>query len=299
MKTTHKVTFAALLLAGLGLASSALAQDTSVPYDRVRGELSIGTSAPNRSALMSVLTDTNAAPNTIFAMLEYGERVECFECMPLVESKLISADDARVREISAWWLRRRAFGFGAVMHHMKDVLANDPNAVHRARAAAAIGEFMDINGVAPLATAMTGDTDAAVRTAAVHGLARINAPTGNAMLSIAFGDTDVGVRREALASVSRVNFFRAFDQVLPLLNDTDVQVKASAARILGTYARTEAVPALVALLQSDADAGVRQAAAWALGRIGGTDAATALAAASSGETNQRVRDAVNIARAMH
>ena len=33
--------------------------------------------------------------------------------------------DVRVRELSAWWLRRRAFGFSAVMHGAKERLAND------------------------------------------------------------------------------------------------------------------------------------------------------------------------------
>lgn len=297
MNTLYKVTLAALLL-GTGLASTALAQDTSHPYNRVQGELSIGTHAPTRVSMMSTL-QTSQSSSEIFTILEYGERVECMECVPVVENLLITAPDPRTREISAWWLRRRPFGFGAVMHHMKDVLATDSDSEHRVRAALAIGEFMDVNGVTPLTSALMGDHDPAVRAAAVSALARINAPTGNDMISVAFADSDVGVRRAALTAVSRVNFFHAFDAVLGLLSDTDPQVRAHAARILGTYQRTEASSALIALLQTDAEGGVRTAAAWALGRIGGTDAHAALSAAAATETTALVLDAIHIAAATH
>lgn len=301
MNTLYKVTLAALLLGPLALlplASTALAQDTSHPYDRVQGELSIGTHAPGRAQMMSTL-QTSQSSSEIFTILEYGERVECMECVPVVENLLLTAPDPRTREISAWWLRRRPFGFGAVMHHMTSVLASDSDPTQRARAAMAIGEFMDIHGVAPLASALVGDHDPAVRAAAVTALARINAPSGNDMISVAFNDADVNVRRTALTAVSRVNFFHAFDAVLGLLSDTDPQVRAHAARILGTYQRTEASSALIALLQTDAEGGVRTAAAWALGRIGGSDAHAALATAATTEHTTLVLDAIHIAAATH
>ena len=49
------------------------------------------------------------APTEIWRALEHGEKVECLNCIPAV-SKLLYNDDAKTREISAWWLRRRIFG---------------------------------------------------------------------------------------------------------------------------------------------------------------------------------------------
>ena len=49
------------------------------------------------------------APTEIWRALEHGEKVECLDCIPVV-SKLLYDDNAKTREISAWWLRRRIFG---------------------------------------------------------------------------------------------------------------------------------------------------------------------------------------------
>lgn len=86
---------AALLL----LAAPAWAQDGN---DSARGyshegELSPGTQAPSQDALMAVIQ--SGLPERMFAMLEYGERVECHTCVPLVERQLLENDDSRVREI--------------------------------------------------------------------------------------------------------------------------------------------------------------------------------------------------------
>ena len=45
----------------------------------------------------------------IWETLEHGERVECLDCIPSVETLLYDANP-RTREIAAWWLRRRVFG---------------------------------------------------------------------------------------------------------------------------------------------------------------------------------------------
>ena len=112
------------ILFGAVLLSGAVASAQQVPqYDRQRGELSPGTQAPARNGMVAAIQ--SAAPSALIATLEYGEHVECHECVPLLEQKLLTSADVRVREISAWWLRRRPFGFGPIMVHMKSVLATD------------------------------------------------------------------------------------------------------------------------------------------------------------------------------
>jgi HEAT repeat protein len=290
--------FAGALAAGatLATASAAEAQDPPVYHDRLRGELSVGASAPDQESMLSAIR--TGSPTQVFTILEYGERVECAACVPLLQERILTSDDARVREIAAWWLRRRTFAIGAVMRQMKDVLARDLDPVRRARAAEAIGEFMDPSGVAALAATATADVDANVRASAVRGLARINTPTAHPTLVAAMADRSPAVRLEAVSAVLRVNFFRNTDAILPLLADSDATVRRTAARTLGSLRVAGAATALAGLLRSDGDAMVRQAAAWALGRIGTAEARTALGEAAVTETVSLVRDAIEVARQM-
>jgi len=261
-------------------------------FEQTRGELSPHTQAPSADSLEAMLR-SSAAPSQIASMLEYGERVECTACVPLLERRLLEDPDPVVRELSAWWLRRRPLGFGAIMHHMTTVLANRSETdVHRERAAAAIGEFMDPNGVPHLGAAISGDPSAAVRAAAVRGIARINASTGLSFISMALGDSDASVQLAAVSTILRVNFFSDTASVLPLLASDDARLRRHAANVVGALQATDAVPVLTAMLTGDTDRGARQAAAWALGQIGGSDALTALTAAASTEHESLVRDAI-------
>ncbi|MEY4581308.1 MAG: hypothetical protein RL701_6011, partial [Pseudomonadota bacterium] len=111
-----------LVLTCLTVASAAQAEDDLKPvvvFDRERGESSPGTSAPSRQQMLNAIK--SSTPTRLYATLEYGERVECFECIPVLTNKILTSDNAEVREIGAWWLRRRSFGFGQVMTKMQDV----------------------------------------------------------------------------------------------------------------------------------------------------------------------------------
>lgn len=260
-------------------------------FDHDRGELSPHTEAPTAEALENVLR-SRVAPSRLASMLEYGERVECSACVPLLERRLIEDDDATVRELAAWWLRRRPFGFGAVMHDIRTVLETDSDPVHRARAAEAIGEFMDPHGVAHLGTAIMTDGEATVRAAAVRGIARINSPAGLTYLSAALGDRDASVQEAALSVVLRVNFFSDHEALMPLLAHSDGHLRRRAANVIGSLRVAEAVPVLAAMLRGDTDRSARQAAAWALGRIGNGEARTALTEARAVETESLVLDAI-------
>lgn len=295
MKHLPKALFAAAVLL---LAAPAQAQNDSAPenqFDRVRGELSPGTEAPTQAQLMQVIE--SGSPERLSALLEYGERVECHACVPLLERQLLDSDNALVREMSAWWLRRHPFGFPAVFRDIRTALVNDSDPVRRARAAEALGEFMDVHGVQYLRDAINNDADPRVRAAAVAGLGRINAPVGHPGIVDAFSDADSTVREAAVAQVLYVNFFRDYDDLIGLLADDNTEVRRRAALALGTFRVESATPALAAML-ADSETMVRQAAAWSLGRIGTGDARGALTERRELEESSLVLDAILIALRM-
>jgi len=294
MKTDAVVGFVVSLLC----ATSVSADDASPPgaYDRLHGESSIGTSAPTRQQMVNAIK--NATPTRLYATLEYGERVECFECIPGLTEKLLSSNDAEVREISAWWLRRRSFGFGPVMVKMQQVAREDTDPVRRARAASALGEFLDPHGAETLSSLARADADVTVRVAAVRALGRLNTLSVRAGLSSALHDTDPQVRLAALQQVLKVNFFDDMDSLLGLLGDSDVQVRNLAVQLSGELRLTAASDALLGILMTDDSVRVRQAAAIALGHIGGVDAGDALSDAMTVEKDSAVQDAISIARRM-
>lgn len=290
---------AALLVTAI--AASAQAQelhDQHVVHDRARGELSVGTGAPTHQTMLNAIDTANASPSRLYSILEYGERVECFQCIPGLQRLLLESGDARVREISAWWLRRRSFGFGRVMVAMKDTLANDANPVRRSRAAEALGEFLDPHGLVALRGAVETDSDATVRAAAVRALGRLNHVDGREVIASAFNDGSVEVRRAAVSVVLHVSFFDDEAGLIGLLGDDDAEVRLHAAQLVGQYRAQDAVAPLAGLLRSDDSVAVRQAAAWALGRIGGNEADAALLDAATTETARGVIDAIEIAQQM-
>ena len=294
MKHINKAMFAAVLLLVAAPAAAQDGNDSAATFDRTRGEVSPGTQAPSRAALMQVIE--SGSPERLATLLEYGERVECHECVPLLERQLLESNDPLVREMSAWWLRRRPFGFSAVFREIRTVLATDADPLRRARAAEALGEFMDPHGVTYLRDALS-DTDAGVRRAAVSGLGRINSPAGNDGIVSAFSDSDATVREAAVAQVLYVNFFHDQDALIGLLADDTVEVRRRAALAIGTFRVPEAAPALTGML-GDSNAMVRQAAAWALGRVGGADARAALTERQGIEESSLVRDAIAVALRM-
>jgi HEAT repeat protein len=300
-QTLRRAAFLSLLVA-LGLPAVVAAQPPAelreiVVHDRERGELSPGTQAPTPEQLMTAI-ESNTAPTTLVALLEYGERVECHACVPLLQRAVLDHRDPEVRRISAWWLRHRIFALAPIMAQMQDVLASDASATRRARAAMALGEFMDPAAFTPLRDAAMGDGDAGVRAAAVTALGRLNHSGANPILSVALRDAAVEVRRAAISQVLVVNFFRDHDALLGSLVDTDDEIRMRSARLLGTFRVAEAVPALQGMLETDTNERVRQAAAWALGRIGGESARGALRAAATAESSSLVQNAIEVALAM-
>jgi HEAT repeat protein len=285
------------------IASSSLLLDShgsaqAVPetheYSR-NGELSPGAQAPTPDAMMAAIDHGSAV--SLRATLEYGERVVCQQCVPLLERKLLSSGDARVREMSAWWLRRQPFAGPAVLKTMKQVATSDPSAERRARAVEALGEFMDPHGLEALTTAAK-DADVTVRVSAVRALARLNNEGSVPALTGALSDPAVEVRRAALDVLMLVAGLRDFSALLPLLADGDAGVRAHAARLCGELRLASAENTLSAMLTGDPAASARKAAAWALGRIGGATGRATLTQRKNTETDPFVLSAIAVAERM-
>jgi len=287
------------LLSGAWVSTVAAQEATSDPctqHDLTRMECSPGTSAPDVNTMLSAIRSGSA--ERLLTTLEYGEQVECYECVPELAAKVLEDDNAEVREFAAWWLRRRIFVRGNLLNHLSGVLAADSDPVRRSRAAAALGEFMDPHSLTNLREAVSSDADASVRASAVSALGRLNHPGGNVVIAQAFTDSDAAVRLAALKSVMIVNFFRQTDDLIPLLADSDAKVRRETALLLGQRSIGDAADALGAVLRGDEVAAVRQAAAWALGRIGTSASRGYLVEAAGTETNVLVVNAIEVAQAM-
>lgn len=251
-----------------------------------------------QDSMLKLLKASNSAPTAIWTMLEHGEKVECLGCIPYV-SKMLYSSNAKTREISAWWLRRRIFGvFGEGEAYQQTVttLTGSQNATQRAYAANALGEFLEGAGIAPVAKALTTDESAEVRLAAANALVRLNTQGPNAELATALSDADEAVRLAALNGVTHINVFSNVDRVAGLISDDSAFVRRRAAQTLGTLKSADAVVGLIAITSKDnePDAGVRAAAVWALGQIADTQAREAVLAAAT-DSDVAVRNAAAIA----
>ena len=241
----------------------------------------------------------SVAPTAIWTMLEHGERVECLGCIPYV-SKMLYNSNAKTREISAWWLRRRIFGvFGpgeAYEQTINTVGDQAKSELTRAYAANALGEFLEHAGIEPVSHALVSDSSPVVRLAAANALIRLNSQGSSQELASALTDSDEAVRLAALNGVTHINVFSKVDGVVGLISDPSAAVRRRAAQTLGMLKSADAVVGLIALTfpTNESDAGVRAAAVWALGQIADPQARDAVMAATN-DSDSSVRDAAGIA----
>ncbi len=232
------------------------------------------------------------APIAIWATLEHGEMLECGECISYVEPLLYNKD-ARVREIAAWWLRRRIFGYAEVALKVRKVIESDADPVRRAAAANAIGEFMDPGGTKFLLKAAS-DTSPLVRANVLTAIRRLNDPDGAPAVTAGLGDGDVSVRRVAVEVATKLAGFKDVVSVAKLLSDPDTVVRGKAADALGVFKAKGSVAGLMALAVNDADEDVRVDAVNALGEIGDPAARPTIEKALN-DASSRVRDAARVA----
>jgi len=240
------------------------------------------------------------APTEIWRALEHGEKVECLDCIPAV-SKLLYDDNAKTREISAWWLRRRIFGvFGPGQVYSRTVATlDDPSKSEkqRAYAAEALGEFLTSAGTPHVAQAIVADPSPLVRVSAVHALQRLNSAGPNGELSVALADPNEQVKIAALHASTRINAFNDVATITMLLGDASSTVRTRALEALGTLKAADSVVGIAAKLSpaNEPVPSVRAAAATALGEIGDAAVRQAVQDARDNDPDHFVRDAAAVA----
>jgi hypothetical protein len=295
----------ASIAAMLCLSASASATGTEEPNTlsgraKVYGSLDQSSleQVTSASALSKELRFQNVAPTRIWKLLEHGEKVECLDCIPRV-ARLLYDSNAKTREISAWWLRRRIFGVfgkGEVYSQVLGVLGNPrESAVRRAQAANAIGEFLNPAGVEAVSKAALSDNAAPVRLASVQALERLNSEGSDQALGKALADSDENVRLAALHAVISVNVFNNPELVMLRFDDDSALVRRRAAEAVGAMRLADSVMGLVALSSEskESSADVRAAAVWALGQIADPAAKPAVQAALS-DSSTLVKNAATI-----
>src|SRR5688572_9297293 len=214
------VVLATLLLAtGASAAEPNITTGRAEVYKQLAPESLEALSTPEQ---IKKLTAPNIPATRIWKVLEHGEKLECLACIPVV-SKLLYDAEPKTREISAWWLRRRVFGVfgpGQVYEQTLKTLGDaEAASSRRLYAANALGEFLSLSGVPALSRAVTSDSSAAVRGAAVAALERLNSSGANGELTVALGDGEESVRLAALRATSRINAFTDVDAVVALIGD--------------------------------------------------------------------------------
>jgi hypothetical protein len=304
MSSTIRGVFACALVSGL--LSTAASSGAAEP-NTLTGRAAVYGSLDQRSlehvtssaALSTELRYSNVAPTRIWKLLEHGEKVECLSCIPVV-SRLLFDSNAKTREISAWWLRRRVFGVFGKGEVYSQVLAtlSDPqqSELRRSHAANAIGEFLNPAGVPAVAKAAISDASVRVRKSAVAALERLNNEGPGGELGLALADADPGVRLAALHAATGVNLFSGVEQLVERFGDSSALVRRGAAEAVGAMHVSDAVMGLVILAgeAGEPDARVRSAAVWALGQIAEPEGKPAVQAALS-DSSSLVRDSARIA----
>ena len=302
-KPRTSISFAAALIA-LGLTTSlVLAEDQArnvhdgraSVYRHLHPDSLEDLSTP---ASIKAVTMGNVSPTRIWKVLEHGERVECLDCIPAVKG-LLWDNNAKTREIAAWWLRRRIFGVfgpGEVYSQVVATLHESDDERQRAFAADALGEFLVHAGVKHVAQALVEDASPKVRLSAARALTRLNHQGPNGELAAALSDSDKDVRLAALEGALRIHVFTGVDRVVTLIDDPSPEVRRRAARTLGAMRASDAVVGLILLTSADNEpvASVRAAAVAALGRIADASSKAAVTAALD-DSDQYVRDAARIA----
>jgi hypothetical protein len=241
------------------------------------------------------------APTRVWEALEHGEKVECLDCIATV-APLLYDNNAKTREIAAWWLRRRVFGvFGPneVYQQTVEMLQTGKTPVQRAEAAYALGEFFATPGIAACAQAVKVDTDSGVRAAAASALGRLN-DDGSGALALALADPVPTVALAALASISRINSFSGVSSVAALTGNADASVRQRSLEVLDALDASESVDVVAAAAKNDTVAAVRAAACHALGTFGAATsgdagAMTILQNLAKNDADTFVRDQAQIA----
>jgi HEAT repeat protein len=244
------------------------------------------------SQIMSAIQTGNA--DVISFELERAERLVCGACVEPVMN-LLDSDDARIREVAAWWFARRPAQKAEIHDLAVARLYADDSTLAR-NAADALGTFRHPQALPALAYA-AGRTDlsAEARAHAVQAVGTIGHPAGLPTVVAAMQDGDATVRLAAVRAYDSLRGDRDAAPVVALVGDADVTVRREAIGVVGRYRQAAARPALEVVLTSDNDEMARRNAAWALGMIGDEASRAVLTAAAKGDASSLVRSVATAA----
>jgi hypothetical protein len=204
--------------------------------------------------------------DAIQAELERAEHLVCAGCTDMV-LPLIDHSNAKVRQVAAWWLVRRATSRRVYVDMLTRL--SQPDSVRARNAADILGEFKYDASIPALGAALSNPIyTGEARAAMARALGSIGRKSAAAPLTAALSDADPLVKAASLDALRSVEGFHDGMVAVPLLKDADSQVRAEAAVTVGMMRTSKGAEALVQALSSDPSALVRKKAAWSLGEIG-------------------------------
>jgi HEAT repeat protein len=211
--------------------------------------------------------------------------IEDSRALPVLERRLQTDDQARVRERSAW-----ALGMIEDSRAVETLARarSDDNEKVRSQVAWALGMIESPDGVESLGD-LIRDDDAKVREQAAWALGMIESARGVEPLVAAVADGSPKVRSQVAWALGMIESPHGVDPLVRLLDDPEPSVREQAAWGLGMIEDAVAVDGLVRALANDVSASVREQAAWALGMIEDPRAAGPLSDALE-DDDEDVRD---------
>lgn len=204
--------------------------------------------------------------DAIQAELERAEHLVCAGCTDMV-LPLIDHSDAKVRQVAAWWLVRRATSRRVYVDMLTRL--SQPDSLRARNAADILGEFKYDASIPALSAALSNPIyTGEARAAMARALGSIGRKAAAAPLTAALSDSNPLVKAASLDALRSVEGFHDGMVAVPLLKDADSQVRAEAAVTVGMMRTSKGAEALVQALTTDPSALVRKKAAWSLGEIG-------------------------------
>lgn len=184
----------------------------------------------------------------------------------------LGSETVEERLLAAWALGET--GTTQAVSRLVDLARSDPDASVRLNA---VGAAVKLGGseIESLLVDCLEDSDAAVRAAALHGLADARFAAAAPVVAMGSSDPDPEVRANVVDALGRMASPAVVPELIVALGDREANVRARTAFALGRIGDARAVDALLGGLQ-DASWEVRANAAQALGMIGEQRARAAL-----------------------
>jgi HEAT repeat protein len=222
----------------------------------------------------------SGSTDAIVSEVERAEKLACLSCIDTV-LPLLDHGDARVRNVAAWWLGKRAVRSQVRADALARLGGSDAGLARNG--AEALGVLRDPTAVPALTAFLAHPLDGDSGAAAAAALGRIaDASALAALQSAAVSAPSAQVRAAALAAVRALGGTGGpAAPLFPALTDADEAVRTQAIYAVAALADRAAVAPLMAAVAHDASPSVRKHAAWALGELGDPTAAPALTQAAS------------------